>query len=129
MKVVEVEVVELVVEKEEIVVTLIASYPDIHTSYPAYSYLHTPTYLPNMHIEYKYPRSPDIPPLVPRIFIPSYPGYLSLRTPDIHPFVSRIFIPSYPGYLSPRTRIFISTRTPDINTIVPWLYIRTGCEI
>ena len=37
--------------------------------------------------------TPDVYPLIPQIFISSYPGYL----------VPRIFIPSYPGYSSPRT--------------------------
>ena len=44
------------------------------------------------------PRTPDIQPLVPRIFNPAYPGYSPPRTPDIHPLVPRIFTPSYPGY-------------------------------
>ena len=49
-----------------------------------------------------YPPIPDIYPIVPWIFIPSYPGYLSPRTLDIYPLVPWIFILSYPGYLSPR---------------------------
>ena len=72
---------------------------------------------------------PHIHPFVPRICIPSYPGYASLRTPDIHPLVPRtliprIFTPSYPGYSSPRTpdihplvpRILIVSHTPGIST-------------
>ena len=60
---------------------------------------------------------------LPRIFIPSYPGYAYLRpgysyphTPDIHTLVPRIFIPSYPGYSYPHT--------PDIHTFVPRQVIR-----
>ena len=60
---------------------------------------------------YSSPRTPDILTLVPRIFISSYPVYSSLRTPYIHPFVPRIPIPSYPGYSS--------LRTPDIHPFVP----------
>ena len=53
--------------------------------------------------------------LVPRIFIPSYPGYSYIRAPDIHTLVPRIFIPSYPGYTYPNT--------PDMHTLVPRIFI------
>ena len=54
-----------------------------------------------------------------------YPGYSSLRTPDIRPLVPRIFIPpyipsSYLGYSSPRT----FPRTPDIHPL-PRTFPRT----
>ena len=41
---------------------------------------------------------PAIYAIVPRLFMPSYPGYLCHRTPAIHALVPRIFMPSYPGY-------------------------------
>ena len=59
--------------------------------------------------------TPDIHHFIPRIFIPSYPGYSFLHTPDMHPFIPRIFITSYPGYS------FL--HTPDIHPFVPRIFI------
>ena len=63
---------------------------------------------------YLYPRTPDIYTLIPLIFVPSYPGYAYPRTPDIYTLIPRIFVSSYPGYLY--------SRTPDICTLVPRIF-------
>ena len=58
--------------------------------------------------------------IVPRIFIPLYPGYSYLHTPDIHTFIPRI---SYPGYAYLYTPDFIPgysyLYTPDIHAFIP----------
>ena len=55
------------------------------------------------HLLLRSTHTPDIDSLVPRICIPSYPGYSYPRTPDIHPLVPRIFTPLYPGYCHTHT--------------------------
>ena len=117
------------------------SNPTLCSLYPGYSQIVTQIFTP-LYPGFLHPRTPDIHTLLPRISIPSYPGYSYRiftplvfqiftpsysryshpRNPDIHTsypgYSHRIFAPSYPGYSPLVPRIF-TTLTPDIHHSYP----------